>query len=135
MPTDNPGPREIFSFEYEGKARYIDPSVAEESYWSVLDDLDDKAFAEQLESPIREVRRRAELNMLQAIYKAFGVKALDPETGTGLTEQETLDLSQRFWEWRESVKKNGDDTPAESPPSADASAMNMGDTSRTTEKT
>lgn len=98
-------PSKIFAYHDGEKDRYADPLLVEDRILDALDDMDEQALQDQLQSPIRKLSAEAHYKLIAAYCRAFDVQPLDTVTGKGLTTQEIIDLSARFYAWQDGLKK------------------------------
>lgn len=97
------GDRKLFQF-FDGR-RYvrIDPWPAYRQLYN-----DDEFVPSQMMQAVQELEEPELSKCVRCCRRAFGMEAFDPQTGRGLTVQETLAVLGDFMEWIEELaKKNG----------------------------
>ena len=139
QPAPGPDLRRVFLYSVDGsRLVYGDPMVINRKFrravkeltGGTVEDLWNAAYPTRetpegtLETPPLspeqiEAAIDAETVLAEATVRAFGLTALDPATGLGLTEDEILAQFHAFNLWMNEVKKN----TGISPSSADATAV------------
>lgn len=99
--------KRIFQYALNGETLYADPLRIKRLLQIGTNGQFDQLVEQQREGGEVE---QAEANgiLAQATAAAFRFPLLDPKTGSGFTEGESIDLLRRFLEWIEQKKTTGE---------------------------
>lgn len=90
--------RKIFRYHDGTSERFGDPLAIRRRYWRAIQGENETELFQQAGGPL-DIADEALSRLLPIIRMTFEVEPLDPNTGLGLTEDETLELLKSFFDW------------------------------------